>query len=102
MEAAASEEGPEEYGFLIQGEFIINDNITVENTMKPVLYWIGLRVASSQQALVEDAFGSFNHLRMLTKKYISTMASNYSNRTQANVRMNFGTTRIKYIKAFTH
>ena len=39
---------------------------------------------------------------MLTEKYISTMASNFSSRTQANGRMNFGTRRIKYIKAFTH
>ena len=66
MEAAASKEGPEEYGFLIQGEFIINDNITVENTMKPVLYWVGFRVASSQQALIEDTFCSFNNVIILT------------------------------------
>ena len=30
------------------------------------------------------------------------MDSNFSSRTQANGRMNFGTRRIKYIKAFTH
>ena len=39
---------------------------------------------------------------MLTEKYISTMASNFSSRTQANSRMNFGTRRIKYIKSITH
>ena len=70
--------------------------------MKQVLYWIGFRVATSQQAFIGDAFGSFNNVRMLTKKEISTMASNFSSRTQAHGRINFGTRRIKYIKAFTH
>ena len=39
---------------------------------------------------------------MITEKDISTMASNLSSRTQANEIMNFGTRRIKNIKAFTH
>ena len=47
MEVAAPEEGPEEYEFFIQGEVVRNENITVENTMKQVLYWIYFRVASS-------------------------------------------------------
>ena len=42
----------------------------VENKMKQVLYWIGFRVASSQQALVEGAFGSFKDVRMLMEKEI--------------------------------
>ena len=70
--------------------------------MKQMLYWIGLRIASSQQALIEYAFGSFNDARMITEKDISTMSSNFSSRTQANGRMNFGTRRIIYIKEFTH
>ena len=74
MEAAAPDEGPEEYEFLIQREVVRNENVTVENTMKPVLYWIGFRVASSQQALIEDSFGLFNDVIMLTEKYISKMA----------------------------
>ena len=98
MEAAA----PEEYEFLIQREVVRDENITVENTMKQVLYWIGFQVASSQQALIEDAFSLFNDVVMLAENYISTMASNLGSRTQANGRINFGTRRIKYIKAFTH
>ena len=74
MEAAAPDEVPEEYEFLIQVEVVRNENITVENTMKPVLYWIGFWVASSQQALIEDSFGLFNDVIMLTEKYISKMA----------------------------
>ena len=98
MEAAA----PEEYEFLIQGEVVRDENIRVKNTRKKVLYWIGFRVASSQQALIEETFDLFNNVRMLTEKDIGTMASNFSSRTQANGRINFGTMRIKYIKGFTH
>ena len=62
MEAAA----PEEYEFLIQGEVVRDENIMMENTMKRVLYCIGFIVSSSQQALIEDTFGSFNGVIMLT------------------------------------
>ena len=102
MEAAEPEEGPEEYEFLIQGEFVRDENITVENTTKQVLYCIGFRVESSKQALIEDAFVFFNNVIMTTEKDISTMASNFSICTKANGRMNFGIRRIKDIKAFTH
>ena len=69
MEAAS----PEEYQYLIQGEVVRDENIMVENTMKQVLYWIGFRVASSQQALIEEAFGLFNDVIMLMEKDISMM-----------------------------
>ena len=52
--------------------------------------------------LIEDAFGSFNNVRVLMEKEISTIDSNLSSYTHTNRRMNFGSTRIKYIKAFTH
>ena len=45
MEASAPYEGPEEYAFLIQGEVVRNENITVENTIKQVLYWIYFRAS---------------------------------------------------------
>ena len=102
MEAVAPDEGPEKYEFLIQVEVIRNENITVKNKMKQVSYWIGFWVASSQKALIEDAFGSLNDVMMRTEKEKSTMASNFSSRTQASGRMNFGTRKIKNIKAFTH
>ena len=102
MEAVAPDEGPEDDEFLIQGEAVRNENITMENKMKQVLYWFGFRVASSQQALIEDAFFLFNVMIMLTEKYIRRMASDLSSQTQDNEIMNFGTRRIKDIKSFTH
>ena len=46
MEAAVPEEGPEEYELLIQGEVARDENITVENTTRQLLYWIGFLVTS--------------------------------------------------------
>ena len=65
--------------------------------MKQVLYCIGFRVASQQQALIEYAFGSFDDVKMLTEKDMSMMASNFSSHTVAYGRMDFGTRRIIYI-----
>ena len=44
MDAAAPDEGTEEYELLIQGEVVKNEDIMVEDTMKEVLYWIGFLV----------------------------------------------------------
>ena len=40
-------EAPEEYKFLIHKEVVSDENTTLENTKKQVLYWIGFRVTSS-------------------------------------------------------
>ena len=98
MEAAAPDEGPEEYEILIQEEVVRNENITVEKTMKKVLNWIGFWLASQQQALIEDAFGSLNDVIMLTEKDMRNMASNFTSRTQNNGRIKFGTMWIKEMK----
>ena len=92
---------PQSYVFLNGGKLVTDVNITVEDAIKQVLHWIGLRTEDSHNALVEDAFGSYNDVKILTEKYISTMATNFSGRTGANGRMYFGTRRIKYLKAFT-
>ena len=98
MQAAA----PKEYELLIHKYVVAEENITVDNTKRQVLYWISSQVSASQQALIEDIFGFFNDVRVLTEKDMRTMASNFSFRTQTNGRMNCFTRRIKYIKAFSH
>ena len=41
-------------------------------------------------------------MKVLTEKFISTMATKFIDRTGANGRMYFGTRRIKYLKVFTY
>ena len=70
--------------------------------MKQVLFWIGFQLSSSQQALIEHTFGSFNDVKILTEKDMRTIASNLSSHNQYNGRMSFGNRRIKYKRAFNH
>ena len=90
------------YTFLNGGQLVKDVNITVEDAIKQMLHWIGLRTEDARNALVDDDFGSYDNVKVLTKKEIRTMATNFSGRTGANGRMYFGTRWIKYLKAFTH
>ena len=92
---------PQTHTFLNGGQLVTDVNITVEDAIKQVLHWIGFRTEDARNALVDDDFGSYNNVKVLTEKYISTMATNFSGRTGANGRMYFGTRRIKYLKVFT-
>ena len=93
---------PQTYTFLNSGKSVIDVNTTVEDAINQVLYWIGFRTEDARNALVDDAFGSYDDVKVLTEKYISTMATNFSDRTGATGRIYFCTRRIKYLKSFTH
>ena len=93
---------PQAYVFLNGGQLVTDINITVEYAIRQVLHWIGFRTEDARNALVDNAFGSYDDVEVLTEKEISTMATNFSGRTGANSRMYFGARRIKYLKAFTH
>ena len=93
---------PQAYTFLNGGQLVTDVNITVENAIKKVLHWIGFHTEDAQNVLVDDAFGSYDDVKVLTEKDISTMATNFSGRIGATGRMYFGTRRIKYLKVFTH
>ena len=86
---------PQVYTFLNGGLFVTDVNITVEDAIKQVLHWIGFRTEDARNALVNDDFGSYDDVKVLTEKDISTMATNFSGRTGASGRMYFGTRRIK-------
>ena len=58
------------------------------NHTSATLYWILHRDA--RNALVDDGFGLYDDVKVLTEKEVSTMATNFSGRTGANGRMYFG------------
>ena len=86
---------PQKYIFLNGGQLVTDVNITVEYEIKQVLYWIGFRTEDARNALVDKAFGSYDDVKVLTEKYISTMAKSFSGRTGVTSRMYFGKRRIK-------
>ena len=93
---------PQENVFLNGGQLVTDVNITGKDTIRKVLHWIGFHTENPRNALVDDAFALYDDVKVLTEKYIRTMATNFSGRTGANGRMYFSTRRIKYLKAFTH
>lgn len=91
----------EDYDFVTDDD-VVEDGINNNNTMLQILYWIGFRTPNQRDTLVEDAFESFNDIRTLTEKDITTMSTDFSGRTQVNGRINFGTRRTKKLKSLVH
>ena len=66
------------------------------------LHWIGFRTDPPRNELVDNAFGTFHDIRMLTSADISDMAKDYGSRTVADGRILFGMRRTKMLKGFVH
>ena len=92
---------PAAYVYLT-GNAIVDEGSTEEELLLQILHWIGFRSAVQKNALSQDAFESFDFLKVLTEKDITAMASDFSSRTVANGRINFGTMRTKRLKALIH
>ena len=78
------------------------DDIDESDSMIQILHWIGFRTDAGRQSLIDDAFESFQDIRGLTERDITTMSSDFSGRTAANGRIMFGTRRTKGLKALIH
>ena len=94
-------DAPAAYVYLT-GNATANEGSTEEEMLLQILHWIGFRSAVQKNALSQDAFESFDFLKVLTEKDITAMASDFSSRTVANGRINFGTMRTKRLKALIH
>ena len=57
---------PQTYTFLNGGQLVTDANITVEDAIKQVLHWIGFCTEDARNALVDDAFGSHDDVKVLT------------------------------------
>jgi hypothetical protein len=87
---------------LVEGDDLAQININIQDTMNQILHWIGFRTEAQRTSLIEDAFESFDDFKSLTEKDISTMSTDFGNRTVANGKITFGTRRTKQLKAFVH
>jgi len=90
---------PYEY---LDGDDIVNDGISEENTMLQILHWIGFRTEAQRVALVADCFGSFEDLKVLTEKDVATMSTDFGGRKEVRDRIYFGTRRTKSVKGLVH
>lgn len=92
---------PQPYDFL-EGEAIVPVGISEAHSIMQSMHWIGFRQDDNRNALISDAFESFNDVKLLTEKDITTLSSSFAARTQQNGRMHIGTRRTKWLKAFVH
>ncbi len=76
--------------------------LTEDETIEQVLFWIGFVDPVQRGNIVRDSLGSFDDIRMLSEKDITSMAGEWSRRTMANGRITFGTRRTKLLQALTH
>ena len=92
---------PPQYVFLI-GNNDVAPGINMQDSILQILHWIGFRTVNLRDALVDDAFGSFEDIRLLSEKDISNMASEFASRTAQNGRIMIGTKRTKLMQALLH
>ena len=93
--------GQEQY-VLIQGDDNAPENLSELDTISQTLFWIGFRTDAQRNSIILDSIGSFEDIRMLSEKDITSMATEWAGRTANNGRIVFGTRRTKLIKALVH
>ena len=86
----------------VQGNNPVPQWINMNNSIHQSLVWIGFNIPGQRNAIMTDAFTTFEEARLLTVKDIASMATTFAARTQINGRIIFGTRRTKLLKAFIH
>ena len=96
-------EEPSEYE-LVLGDTEVQDTelLTETATIRQILYWIDFRSADSRELLCEQSLGTMNDMFTLTEKDVTSIASDWDNRTAAAGCFNIGTRRLKALRAVVH
>ena len=78
--------------------------LTENEVIVQVMHWIGFRNEVTRDHIIDDTFESFEDIKMLTEKDITSMATDWATRPTRGVvqRIFFGTRKTKYLKALTH
>lgn len=97
-----AEVGPPPAYVHLLGDDNVPDTINETNSIAQILHWIGFRIVAQHELLMNDAFDSFNDIRVLSTKDITKMADSFGNRTVLNGRVIFGTKRTKRLTAVVH
>ena len=71
----------------LEGIDVVGDVITEADSLRQILHWIGFTIYEQKVALVNDAFGSYEDLKVLNEKDITAMSSDFSHRTANNGRI---------------
>ena len=86
----------------VDGDVNALPNLSEENTIAQILFWIGFTVRNQRNNIITDSFGAYEDIKMLNEKDISSMSVDWASRTQQNGRIHFGIRRTKLLKALVH
>ena len=75
------------------------DGLTERETIEQCLFWIGFHIDTQRTSLIDNAYGLYGDIKMLTDKDIYSMAEDWSRRVAMGGQMHFGMNRSKYLKA---
>ena len=67
--------------------------------IRQILTWIGFTTADDRNAIIDDAFESYNDLLELTSKDITELSASFGRRTLLNGRIIFGSRKTKKLKS---
>ena len=59
----------------VAGAAIASDALSENEMIQQCLYWIGFRTVAQRTSLVDNAYGSYDDINMLSDKDISSMSS---------------------------
>ena len=92
----------QDHQFLVGANQNVPADISEQNSLLQILHWIGFRIPAQRASVYNDAFSSWDDIRLLTEKDINNMATSYAGRTATNGRITFGTSRTKRVKQMIH
>ena len=84
------------------GDVKVTTPITVGDYIKQILRWIEFTTEEQRNRMFNYSIDSFSDIRMFTGKDISDLSTNFSGRSQANGKINFGMRITKRTKSLLH
>ena len=86
----------------VTGDVKVTTTITVEDSIKQILIWIGFTAEEQRNIIYNDSIDYFSDIIMFTEKDIDNLIAEFSRRTRANGEINFRMLRTKRMIAPLH
>jgi hypothetical protein len=102
-EEAAIQQEIEENALVLGDTIIEENNANNEtSTIRQILHWIGFRIENHRENLRGESLGSMDDMLSLTEKDVTSISSDWANRTVALGRFYIGTKRLKSLQSLIH
>ena len=86
----------------VTGDVKMTALITMKNYIKKTLQLVGFTTEEQRNSIYNYSIDSFIDIIMFTETYFSYLSTDFSRRTQDNVKIYFGMSRTKRMKTLLH